>query len=109
MSKIAILFPGQGSQFVGMGKEFLESDSDAQALMATAEEISGFPLGKLCLEGPMEDLTRTLHLQPAITVLNLICWQAMAKAGVKGDFLPAIPWASIRRCMPRACCLSKIP
>ncbi|PLX50600.1 MAG: [acyl-carrier-protein] S-malonyltransferase [Desulfobulbaceae bacterium] len=86
MSKIAILFPGQGSQFVGMGKEFLESDSDAQALMATAEEISGFPLGKLCLEGPMEDLTRTLHLQPAITVLNLICWQAMAKAGVKGDF-----------------------
>lgn len=86
MSKIAILFPGQGSQFVGMGKDFLESDSDAQALMATAEEISGFPLGKLCLEGPMEDLTRTLHLQPAMTVLNLICWQALEKAGVKGDF-----------------------
>ncbi len=86
MAKTAILFPGQGSQFVGMGKDFLETDSDAQALMAKAEEISGFPLKKLCLEGPMEDLTRTLHLQPAMTVLNLICWQAMAKAGVKGDF-----------------------
>lgn len=86
MSKIAILFPGQGSQFVGMGKDFLETDSDAQVLMAKAEEISGFPLGKLCLEGPMEDLTRTLHLQPAMTVVDLICWQALAKAGVKGDF-----------------------
>lgn len=86
MSKIAILFPGQGSQFVGMGKDFLENDSDAQALMAKAEEVSGFPLKELCLEGPMEDLTRTLHLQPAMTVLNLICWQALAKAGVKGDF-----------------------
>jgi [acyl-carrier-protein] S-malonyltransferase len=86
MSKIAILFPGQGSQFVGMGKDFLASDSEAQALMKKAEEISGFSLKKLCLEGPMEDLTRTLHLQPAMTVLNLICWQAMAKAGVKGDF-----------------------
>ncbi len=86
MSKIAILFPGQGSQFVGMGKDFLETDSDAQALMTKAEEISGFPLKRLCLEGPMEDLTRTLHLQPAMTVLDLICWQALAKAGVKGDF-----------------------
>jgi [acyl-carrier-protein] S-malonyltransferase len=86
MSKVAILFPGQGSQFVGMGKDFLAGDDEARALMATAEEISGFPLAKLCLEGPMEDLTRTLHLQPAMTVLNLICWQALAKAGVKGDF-----------------------
>ena len=86
MSKTAIIFPGQGSQFVGMGQAFLESDAAAQALMAKAEEISGFPLGRLCTEGPMEDLTRTLHLQPAMTVLNLICWQALNKAGVQADF-----------------------
>lgn len=58
----AFLFPGQGSQFVGMGKDFLAKSDKARELMAMAEKISGFPLQKLCLEGPMEDLTRTVHL-----------------------------------------------
>ena len=84
--KIAILFPGQGSQYVGMAKEFLEADAGARELMAMAERVSGMPLSRLCLEGPMEELTRTLYLQPAMTVVNLICWQALVKAGVKADF-----------------------
>lgn len=84
--KIAILFPGQGSQYVGMAKEFLAADGEARELMAMAERVSNMPLGRLCLEGPMEELTRTLYLQPAMTVVNLICWQAMQKAGVKADF-----------------------
>ena len=85
--KIAILFPGQGSQFVGMGREFIEADPEAAALMDTAEAVSGFPLRRLCLEGPMEELTRTVHLQPAMTVVNLICWQAVKKAGIRPDCL----------------------
>ncbi len=84
--KIAVLFPGQGSQYVGMGKEFIESDKDAQALMQMAESVSGYPLKKLCLEGPMEKLTQTANLQPAVTIINLICWQAAQKAGLKADF-----------------------
>ncbi|MHB8789294.1 MAG: ACP S-malonyltransferase [Desulfobulbaceae bacterium] len=80
MKKTAIIFPGQGSQFVGMGKEFLEGDSGAGELMAMAEKQSGFPLRRLCLEGPLEELTRVLHLQPAVTVTNLICWQALRRA-----------------------------
>ena len=83
---IAVLFPGQGSQFIGMGKEFLESDKEAQALMDMAETISGAPLRKLCLEGPMEELTRAINLQPALTVANLICWQAVKKAGIRPDY-----------------------
>ena len=85
-SKIAVLFPGQGSQFIGMGKEFLESDPEAGTLMDLADSISSAPLRKLCLEGPMEELTKAVYLQPALTAANLICWQALKKAGLRPDY-----------------------
>ena len=85
-SKIAVLFPGQGSQFIGMGKEFLESDPEAGTLMDLADSISSAPLRKLCLEGPMEELTKAVYLQPALTAANLICWQALKKAGIRPDY-----------------------
>ncbi|OKY74452.1 MAG: [acyl-carrier-protein] S-malonyltransferase [Desulfobulbaceae bacterium DB1] len=85
-AKTAFLFPGQGSQFVGMGKDFLERSSGARDLLAMAERVSGIPLGNLCLNGPMEELTRTLHLQPAMTVLNLICLHALREKGIDAAF-----------------------
>ena len=85
-SKIAVLFPGQGSQFIGMGKEFLESDPEAGTLMDLADSISSAPLRKLCLEGPIEELTKAVYLQPALTAANLICWQALKKAGLRPDY-----------------------
>ncbi len=87
MSKTAVVFPGQGSQYLGMAGGFIAENPDAAALMARAEETSGLPLGRLCSEGPMEELTRTLHLQPAMTVVNLIVWEAFRKAGGRADFL----------------------
>lgn len=88
MKKTAILFPGQGSQFIGMGQAFVDQDQEASRLMDLAEKISGFPLRTLCFEGPLEDLTRVLYLQPALTVINLICWQQLLKLmpGLKPSF-----------------------
>ena len=70
--KIAIMFPGQGSQYVGMGLEFLDQDQEAGELMDLAESACGFPLRKLCLEGPIEELTRVGHLQPYCRVLHRV-------------------------------------
>ena len=83
---IAVLFPGQGSQFIGMGREFLEAGGEAKKLMDQADEISGTSLRGLCLDGPMEELTRAVYLQPALTAVNLICWQAVKEAGIRPDF-----------------------
>ncbi|WP_035273884.1 ACP S-malonyltransferase [Desulfogranum japonicum] len=87
MKKTAILFPGQGSQYIGMGQVFAENDSEAAQLFASGDRIAGLPIHKLCLEGPMADLTRVVALQPALTVINLICWQQLQKR--LPDFVPA--------------------
>jgi len=85
-NKIAVLFPGQGSQYLGMGKDFLEADSDAAQLMDLAEQVSSLPIRRLCLEGPMEELTQAANLQPVLTTVNLMCWQAVARGGIVPDY-----------------------
>lgn len=79
MKKTAVLFPGQGSQYLGMGRAFIEADAEAAAIMERAEAVSGFPLRSLSFDGPLEELTRVLYLQPALTAVNLICWQQLRK------------------------------
>ena len=75
--KIAVLFPGQGSQYLGMGNEFVASYDECRAIMDMAASVCDFPLEKIIADGPMEELTRAAVLQPAITVTNLICLQAL--------------------------------
>ena len=65
-TKIAFLFPGQGSQFVGMGRELVESYPEARDIFAQADDVLGFSLSRLCFDGPEAELTDTLNAQPAI-------------------------------------------
>jgi len=80
--KIAFLFPGQGSQYVGMGREILSGFPETKEIFRQADEICGRSISRLCLEGPLEDLTLTDNLQPAITAVNLVCLSALIKSGV---------------------------
>lgn len=69
--KIGFLFPGQGAQFVGMGKDLAEVFPAAQAIFKQADDLLGYSLSQLCFQGPEEQLTRTLYAQPAIFVTSL--------------------------------------
>jgi [acyl-carrier-protein] S-malonyltransferase len=80
--KIAFIFPGQGSQSVGMGREILNGFPETKKIFDQADEICGKPISRLCLEGPMEELTLTDNLQPAVTAVNLACLSALNKSGV---------------------------
>jgi [acyl-carrier-protein] S-malonyltransferase len=65
-SNLVLLFPGQGSQFVGMGRELFETSTAARAVFEEADAVLGFSLSRLCFEGPEEDLKQTANTQPAI-------------------------------------------
>jgi [acyl-carrier-protein] S-malonyltransferase len=71
----AFLFAGQGSQYVGMGKDLYESYPQAKAVFDKADEVLGFSLSKLCFYGHIEDLWQTQNCQPAILTMSIAAWQ----------------------------------
>jgi [acyl-carrier-protein] S-malonyltransferase len=81
MTKTAFLFPGQGSQAVGMGKDLAEAYPQVRQLYDQADEILGFPLSELCFEGPKETLDDTVNTQPAIFVTSLAVLEVLKSEG----------------------------
>jgi len=81
--KIALLFPGQGSQTVGMGRELYEKFPTARAVFEEADSALGFSLSKLCFEGPEEQLKLTEHTQPAILTVSVAAARVLAEHGIQ--------------------------
>ncbi len=77
---IALLFPGQGSQAVGMGRALCDARPDLMALFDEANEILGYDLRAVCFDGPAEQLNQTEYTQPALLVTSLVAWRALDAA-----------------------------
>ena len=81
----ALLFPGQGSQRVGMGRDLAHDHEVARRTYEEADDVLGFSLSKLCFDGPEDDLTLTKHTQPAILTTSIAVFRALLEKGLRFD------------------------
>ena len=79
---LAYIFPGQGSQYPGMGKNLAENYSAAREVFEEADEALGFSISKMCFEGTAEELQLTENTQPAILTVSVAAWRALQSAGL---------------------------
>src|SRR6266850_5868387 len=84
---LAFVFPGQGSQAVGMGADMASAQAVCRRTFAEADETLGFPLSRLCFEGPEQELQLTANAQPAILTVSIAALRALAELGIRPDIV----------------------
>src|SRR6202142_4359258 len=87
MSKTAFVFPGQGSQFAGMGKSLAGAYPEAARVFAEADAALGFSISQLCFEGPEEELKRTEITQPAMVTVSVAAFAVLRSKGLVADYV----------------------
>ena len=87
MDKTAFLFPGQGSQFAGMGKSLAEAHPVARQTFQEADDALGFALSRLCFEGPDEELKLTENTQPALLAASIAAYRVLESQGLRPDWV----------------------
>jgi [acyl-carrier-protein] S-malonyltransferase len=85
MTNTALLFPGQASQYVGMGRDLCDTFPVAQAMYDQASDILGFDVAKMSFDGPSEELVQTVHTQPAIFVHSCVAFELARERGLEFD------------------------
>ena len=87
MGKVAFIFPGQASQYPGMGKELAEKYAGARAVFEEADNALGISVSKMCFEGTEEELKLTANTQPAILAVSVAAYRVLTEKGVTADFV----------------------
>ncbi|NLY67417.1 MAG: ACP S-malonyltransferase, partial [Tissierellia bacterium] len=86
MGKVAFIFPGQGAQYVGMGKDFYESFKESRLVYEEANDSLNMDLKSMCFEGSEEELMKTENTQPAILATSIAIMKALEKEGIDCDY-----------------------
>ncbi|AZV52298.1 [acyl-carrier-protein] S-malonyltransferase [Bacillus pumilus] len=86
MTKIAFLFPGQGSQKIGMGKDLFDQEAVSKAVFEEADKTLGFELSSMIFEGDAEELTLTYNAQPALLTTSIAILKKFEESGIKADY-----------------------